>query len=183
MQLKGEIIFDIRAKVKKQIDEKYYVLYQGNNITPIGLKVGHLGLFGWYFSAFTNNNFNLNDYELKNELIQDYPANQYYIFKDEKKYLRYSVVAGINYQFLRNLYINFGIGYGHKELIKSIDEFSYNNDTFIQENYVKIMPDSYSGLEFETGLMCRWNNIIISGGLNSLNFRRLDWNFGVGYCF
>lgn len=182
-KLKGEIIFDIRAKVIKNIDRKYFVIYQGNNITPFGLKVGHVGLWGWYASVFTNTNFNIYDYESNNGVIQNYPVDQYYMVTNEKKYSRYSIVAGFNYQFLKNLYVNVGAGYGHKELLNQIDEYSYNNDTYLANSYMKVNSESYSGLEIEAGLMYKYKNFVFSTGVNLLNAKRLDWNAGIGYCF
>lgn len=182
-QLKGEIIFDIRAKVVKNIDKKYFIVYQANNITPFGLKIGHVGLFGWYVSAFANTNMYIYDYEYDNDIVQEYPVDQYYEITDEKKYARYSIVAGVNYQIFKNLYFDIGLGYGYKELILQIDEYAYNNNEYLQQSYIKNVSESYGGLEFESGLMYKWNNFVFSGGINTLNFKRLDWNIGIGYCF
>ncbi len=182
-QLKGNLVFDIRAQIRKNIDSKYFVLYQANHITPYGLKFGHIGLLGWYVSAFANTNFNMYDYEIDDGLVDDYPSDQYYEIKTDKKYLRYSLVIGVNYQFLKNIYLNLGVGYGYKELNYLVKEYSYNNDSYIGESYFKDISNTYSGVEIETGLMYKLNNFIISGGVGSLNFKRLDWNMGVGYCF
>lgn len=182
-QLKGEIIFDIRAKVIKDIDYKYFIVYQGNNISPYGLKFGHIGLIGWYVSVLTNTNFNMYEYEMDNDVVQDYPADQYYVLSDKKIYSRYSIVLGANYQFLKNLYVSAGVGYGHKELLYEFNEYSYSNDALLGNSYLINNSESYSGLEVEAGLMYKWNNFIFSGGGNILNFRRLDWNVGIGYCF
>ncbi|MBU8892507.1 MAG: hypothetical protein KOO66_06990 [Bacteroidales bacterium] len=181
--LKGEVIFDIRAKVKKDIAKKYFVIYQGNNITPYGLKVGHVSIVGWYVSAFANTNFNLYDYEFEKNMIKEYPVDQYYIVTDDKKYSRYSITVGMNYQFLKNLYLNLGAGYGYKELNQIINEYLYDNNTYLKQSYAKNVSESYSGLELELGIMYSWRYIVLSGGVNSLNFKRLDWNIGVGYCF
>lgn len=182
-ELKGEITFDIRAKVVKNIDKKFYVAYQGNNITPFGLKVGQLGLLGWYVSAFANTNVNKFDYEYVNEVVVDFPVTNYYEITDQKKYGRYSIVAGLNYQFSKHTYFNFGLGYGYKETIWTMDTYAYENNQYLEKSYVKNMSDSYGGLEMETGLMYNFNKFIIIGGINILNFNRLDWNIGVGYCF
>lgn len=182
-QLKGELVIDIRAKVKKKIDKKYFIAYQGNHITPYGIKFGHIGLFGWYVSALANTNFNSYTYEIDNGLVNDYPIDQYYELSSEKKYFRYSFVVGLNYQFLKNTYLNIGAGYGYKEQSYLVNEYSYNNDNYLGESYFKDISNSYSGVEIEIGAMYKLNNFILTGGLSSLSFKRLDWNIGVGYCF
>lgn len=181
--LKGDIVFDIRAKVSETIEDKYFVLYQANNITPYGLKIGNIDLFGWYVSFFTNTNYNLYNYELKNDFIQDFPIDKYYVVTGDIKYHRYSVVAGMNYMLFRNTYFNFGLGYGYKEQIGQLKEYSYSEGIYLATSYFKNTSESYSGLELETGLMYKWNNILFSGGINTLRFKRIDWNLGVGYCF
>lgn len=182
-QLEGDLVIDIRAKVRKNIVKKYFLVYQGNHITPYGLKIGHIGLFGWYVSAFTNTNFNIYDYEMKNGLVSNYPIDQYYEIQDDKKILRYSVIVGANYQIFKNVYLNAGLGYGYKEQMYLAKEYSYVDDGFIKDAYLKEATSTYSGLEIETGIMYRYNNFLIYAGCNSLNFKRLDWSVGLGYCF
>lgn len=183
--LNGDIIFNIRAVViEEKIEKKFYVSYTGSVDAPLGISVGQIGRIGWYISARTSS-------LIKDPLYSyggagwnpEFEEPSYYAFNNTEKIRRMSLLIGINKQINRNLFVFTGIGYGLKDLVWQMDIYSYSNDGFIDNEFVKNPDYSYQGIELEIGTTYRVKNFIISTGISTVNFQYTNWLFGLGYNF
>ncbi|NQU82095.1 MAG: hypothetical protein HQ543_11295 [Bacteroidetes bacterium] len=181
----GNIVFDVRAEViEEEIKKSWFVSYSGNLIAPIGLSFGRVGKTSWYISAKLSPSFRTETvYDCDNEKVIKYDKEGYYTFDDEVIVSCYLLSAGLIFQSGRNFFIYTGAGYGSKDLIWHINEYTYPNDQPAGDSYVKNTGYSYSGFEAEAGMIFRFGKVLVSCGATNLNFTRTDFAFGLGYSF
>jgi hypothetical protein len=209
--LEGDIVFDVKARImedgkhkkKKKIKEKtntnkpekttsaesnpqkhFMVSYNGNPDAPLGFAIGQLGKIGWYLSAEKSLEFSKPKYTYESESWDpDFDMAKYYEFSDTKDIRRLSISGGLTIQLSKSFYLYTGAGYGIKDLIWQIDIYDYETELKTGEEYVKNLDYSYSGLEFETGLIVRMGTFLLQGGITTVNFKYTNWTFGVGLAF
>lgn len=145
-------------------------------------------MFGWcknhggYIRAMTNFNFtHLNPsttYDIDGN-VDGYPA----WFTGQSLKSRLSITGGyLGRIYEDNLYVYVGCGYGIRTLAW---EMIVDNDKQGNE-YVKVAPYSFRGLELETGLVLRlWRGFTLSAGVqtNADRFKYWEANVGVGVMF
>lgn len=71
------------------------------------------------------------------------------------------------------LYVYAGAGYGKRQLLLQ----NYRNE------WLKYTPTSFSGLSAELGLMMAYKHFALSAGVNTISFKYLDVQLGLGYIF
>ncbi|MDT8394741.1 MAG: hypothetical protein RQ761_12930 [Bacteroidales bacterium] len=178
-------VFDVRAEVfEDDMKKLFFISYTGNLVTPFGLRVGMINKLGWYaeFRASLNA-FNTASYQVKDEEFQDYDKPGYYEFNGNEGFSAYSAVAGVTYQLSRNFYLFGGLGYGKEEYHWQIDEYSYDPEEKIGESWVKDDETSLEGFELDLGGMMRFNKILISAGITTINVEVFNWTAGIGIAF
>jgi hypothetical protein len=175
------LVFDVRAEIVRSAPKKsFFLMYVGNATTYFGLRAGMIGRVGFYaelrgnLSAFNSGKYSYND------SIVNYDKPNYYNFTGSNGYAAFSILAGINYQPTKNLFLYLGAGYGKEDYLMEIEEFSYENDAKIGTSYVKYDEYSNSGLEIDIGLMYRIKKLMLSAGGTMINFNTFGWTAGIG---
>ena len=117
------------------------------------------------------------------EYVGNIPNDQAYYFTNNKKKNSYLGTAGMVVKCTSWLYTSVGVGYGNRELLceyATIDNANYQQET---RYWAKNLDYSYSGLAAEVDVMFKAGPIFISAGCNTLNFKYVDLNAGVGVFF
>jgi hypothetical protein len=181
---KQDLVFDVRGElVEEKIEKSLFVSYVGNTTTYMGLRVGMIGKIGWYIEGRMNlQGFEKSNYDYDNGLVKDYDKPGYYEFNGNNGYSALFAGGGITYQAARDLFIYAGAGYGKENYLYEIDNFSYENDAKTGTSYAKD-PDSNEGVEVDAGIIYRFNKILLTGGVATINFNTINWTAGIGYSF
>lgn len=181
-----DLVFDIRVKVKdKDRRRKMFVMLAGNNVTPMGLRVGMLGKTSWYVEArgsllaMQSPKYTYG----KEGSIIDYDKPGYYDFTGTKGWQAYSAVIGITQQINWNTFIYAGVGYGVENYIMEFNNYDYSQSTSTGTDWAKDDKYSNTGVEIDAGLLLRFNKIVVSAGGTALNFKSFGWTASVGYSF
>jgi len=189
--LDNGVIFDIRATVTDSLVKNHFFIHYSagallnnvNYITPFGIQIGKLGKLGWYMSARLNS-LGQAKYNYNGEVITDYQnQNNYYEFDDKVKYPLLTITAGATWQLNWNWFIYGGAGYGARQLLWHINEYSYNNDQLMSNNYVEHEEYTSKGLEMEVGMIFQANVLSFSVGASLLDFKNPGLHIGLGYNF
>ena len=183
--MEENFIFDVRADVlNKKIPKRIFAEIVGNDITPIGLRVGLLGKTGLYIEGRASAKLNASShYHYTNNLITNYDRSGYYNFNGNAYYDAFSVSAGISKQINRNAYVFGGLGYGSQRYIAEIDQYEYANNNQVGNEFAVNTEEDYSGAVLSTGLIINSKNIIFSAGGTSLNFQVFNFTIGAGLLF
>jgi len=175
------LIFDVRAEIiRNKPKQSFFLMYVGNSITYLGLRAGLLGRVGFYaevrgnLMALNTGKYNYNDG------IVNYDQPGYYNFTGSNGYAAFSVLIGVNYQPIKNLFLYLGTGYGKEDYLMKIDEFSYDGDVNTGSSYVKYDQYSNSGVEINLGVMYRIKMLMLSGGATMINLKTFGWTAGIG---
>ena len=95
----------------------------------------------------------------------------------------YAGTAGLVVKCTSWLYTSVGLGYGSRELLCEYITID-NSDYRIEKSYwVKNLDYSYSGLAADLDVMVKFGPEFVSAGCNTLNFKYVDLNAGVGLFF
>lgn len=179
------LVFDIRLKVvEKDRSKKFFVTLAGNDVTPLGLRIGQLGKTGWYFEArgslkaMTSPNYNYDGNK-----INDYEKPGYYEFTGTGGWQAYSVLVGATQQLSINTFIYAGVGYGVENYIMEINEYDYNQTQSTGNDWVKYEKYSNAGVEIDAGVMFKYKKLLLGAGGTALNFKSFGWSASIGYSF
>ena len=165
---------------------KFFVGYAYSIEASYGLTFGGVkSRLGWYVRFRTNMGFSDYDGECRgtSEYVGNIPNDQAYYFTNNKKKNSYLGTAGMVVKCTSWLYTSVGVGYGNRELLceyATIDNANYQHET---RYWAKNLDYSYSGLAAEVDVMFKAGPIFISAGCNTLNFKYVDLNAGVGVFF
>lgn len=165
---------------------KFFIGYSYSNEAPVGLTVGGVkSRLGWYIRFRTNLKFNDYEGECKGDgqMVGTVPGGPFIRFTNKQKVKNYAGVAGIIFKCTSWLYTSVGVGYGNRELLceyKSIDAVDHNKET---SHWCKHVDYSYTGLAGDLDVMVKLGSVYVSAGCNTLNFKYVDLNAGVGLFF
>ena len=173
-----ELISYIPQKEKKPREPmKFFVGY--------GLTVGGVGeRFGWYARFKTNMSFDNYTYECRGtDEFVSYPDNTSLRFTNEKKVNSLAASAGLVVKCTPRLYTSVGLGYGKRELLCEFYTWDKNNINTQNTYWAKNTDYSYEGVVADLDIMVRFGSIFVSAGCNTLNFKYVDLNAGLGLFF
>lgn len=173
-------------KVKKPREPmKFFVGYAFSIEAPYGLTVGGVGeRFGWYARFKTNMSFENYTYECRgtDEFINS-PENTAVNFTNKKKVNCITASAGLVVKCTPWLYSSFGLGYGKRELLCEFNARDKNDINIINTFWAKNIDHSYEGVVADLDFMVKFGSVFVSAGCNTLNFKYVDLNAGVGVFF
>ncbi len=169
---------------------EFFVGYSYSIESPYGFTVGGMGRrFGWYVRFKTNMSFmsytdECND---QGEIIRfSNSGGESYELNQDKSSRTNSVAgtAGLIGRCFPRLYVSVGLGYGERALLHSFTTHSYENYDSTREIWCRNIDSSYKGVAAEADLMVRIaKSVFISVGCNTVNFKYLDLNAGLGLFF
>ena len=163
---------------------KFFLGYAYSIEAPYGLTVGVKSRFGWFIRFKTNLGFDDYDEECRgtDELVGSTSDNAYH-FTNKKKVNSYAGTAGVVFKCTSWLYTSVGLGYGSRELLCEYATID-NSDHRIEKSYwAKNLDYSYSGLAADLDVMIKVGPVFVSAGCNTLNFKYVDLNAGIGLFF
>lgn len=164
---------------------KFFVGYTYSIEAPYGITVGGVvNRLGWYARFKTNMSFNNYDGKCRGvgELIT-FPENASFNFTNAKKVNSYGVTAGMIVKCMPGLYTTIGLGYGKRDLICEYITTDLNNSNSHNAYWCKNIDYSYNGLSADFDVMIKLGPVFVSAGCNTLNFKYIDLNAGLGVFF
>ena len=135
--IEDTLIFQVRA-MKQPVKKKFFITWEANTITWLGLRAGMTGKFGFYAEFRGNPDaFNKSSFTCKDGILTDYNLPGYYTYTGKNGYSAFSVLGGITWQMVPNLFFYFGAGYGKEYYMVQIDQFNYDNPLAYSKSYAK----------------------------------------------
>jgi hypothetical protein len=184
--IEDTLTFRVRA-VKQPVKKKFFVTLEGNTITWLGLRAGMLGKTGFYAEIRGNPDaFKKSSFTCNNGILTDYNVPGYYSFTGKNGYSAFSVLGGITWQAVPNLFFYYGVGYGKENYLVQINQFSYGNSTAFGKAYAKYTGYCTSGFEIDLGLIYRVKWFLVSAGATNLSYgssNLFNWTAGIGVTF
>jgi hypothetical protein len=181
--IEDTLTFQVRA-VKQPVKKKYFVSLVGNTVTWLGLRGGMTGKIGFYAEIRGNPDaFKKSSFTCSDGILTDYSVPGYYSFTGKNGYAAFSVLGGINWQAVPDLFIYGGAGYGKENYLVQVDQFDYGNSTSYGQAYAKYTGYCTSGVEIDAGVMYRVKWLLLSAGATTLNFSLFNWTAGIGVTF
>lgn len=170
---------------------EFFTGYAYSVEAPYGITVGGMARrLGWYVRFKTNMSFQNHDYACTNDgVLTDFPTSHESYTSDlskKNKINSFQATAGILVKCNTWLYASMGLGYGRRELLHPF--VTHSQDNYYDENtqrklWAKNMDSSYTGIAAEADLIGRWHAFFLSAGCNTVNFKYIDLNVGVGMFF
>ena len=159
---------------------KFFIGYSFSPTAPYGVTIGGVGQrLGWYIRFKTNMSFQ--SYE-EGKTISDFTDNASYEYL-EKKANTYATTAGIVIRTLPWLYTSIGFGYGNHDLLYKYRTVDYDDSNKTSDIWCKQNDDSFKGVAADIDFMAQMGSFFISVGCNTVNFKYIDLNAGVGLFF
>lgn len=181
-----ELVSYIPPKEKKPREPmKFFVGYAFSIEAPYGLTVGGVGeRFGWYARFKTNMSFDNYTYECRGtDEFVSYPDNTSLRFTNEKKVNSLAASAGLVVKCTPWLYTSVGLGYGKRELLCEYQTTSWDDVSIQKNDWAKNTDYSHEGVVVDLDFMVKFGSVFVSAGCNTLNFKYVDLNAGVGVFF
>ena len=180
-----ELDFDIRLKVdEKDRSKKFFVTLAGNDVTPLGLRIGQLGKTGWYIEARGSlKAMDSPNYNYDGNTVNDYEKPGYYEFTGTGGWQAYSAIVGVTQQVTMNTFVYAGVGYGIENYIMEINEYDYTQTPSTGNDWVKYEEYSNAGVEIDAGVLFSYKKLLLGAGGTALNFKSFGWSASLGYSF
>lgn len=164
---------------------KFFAGYAFSIEAPYGLTVGGVGeRFGWYARFRTNMSFDDYTGECRGDRELLPPPDDFSVnFTNKKKFNNIAASAGLVIKCAPWLYSSVGLGYGKRELLYeyiTTDHFDSNNKNIF---WAKNTDYSYEGVVVDLDFMVKFGPVFVSAGCNTLNFKYIDLNAGIGVFF
>lgn len=136
----------------------------------VSLTFGSYKKNGWYFRGKYNINNKAVAYDVDDDgQINNPYASNYYVFNGETSENRLSATVGWITKLNKNsLFFTLGAGYGKRDLLWSVDEYSNQDNSLQKTSWAKHNKASLNGIEVETGIMLRFLVFNIMAGVNGI---------------
>lgn len=164
---------------------KLFLGYAYSIEAPYGLTVGGVWeRLGWYARVRTNMSFDKSLVECQgNNKLVNQPENESYEFTNRKKTNALLVSAGLVVKCTPWLYTSVGLGYGKRELLCEYKTWSWDDMNKQTMAWAKNTDHSYEGAVVDLDFMVKMGPVFVSAGCNTVNFKYVDLNAGVGVFF
>ncbi|MFA7081442.1 MAG: hypothetical protein WC135_02405 [Bacteroidales bacterium] len=161
--------------IKTYSTNNFFLLDEGFSPSPqfsYGITFGRVKRIGWYGSILLGTNLRASgDYESDNS--SGFINNDLPFYSGEKSFSRFAINTGGVIRFGEPVYLYGGIGYGYRNTFWEL----------LNKEQVKNTWSSYSGFNFEIGLIFKIRNFIFSTGISALNTDYMDYKIGIGWNF
>lgn len=181
-------IFSPAEEKRQKPDEpmKFFLGYAFSIESPYGLTFGGVkNRLGWYVRLRSNLSFQDNTGECRgsNEFVGTVPDNLTFRFTGEKKTNSLAGTAGLVVKCTPWLYTSVGLGYGSRELLCQYKTFGQNDHKVENTYWAKNLSYSYDGLAADVDIIVKLGPMFLSAGCNTINFKYIDLNAGLGVFF
>jgi len=171
---------------KYPIPPQLFLSYNISGSSLYGLTFGLISRWGFYVRGKTNGSIENSDLLFENGYVTNYPGTGYYLIDEKVRRSRLGITAGVIHRIFNNFYISVGAGYGFRNLMWHYNDYEYDRNTLTGESYVKDNRKSATGCEMELGVnykIGKRKRLFINAGMNTINFKFFEPNFGIGYVF
>lgn len=186
-QAEESISSPLRGQKQDIPDEpmKFFVGYAFSPEAPYGLTVGGVkNRLGWFARFRTNLSFNDYTGECRGRgQLATLPGNSAVRFTDNKKVNSYAGTAGLVVKCTPWLYTSIGLGYGKRDLLCEYTTTDFTDSKNQKTYWSKNIDYSYNGLAADLDVMLKLGPIFVSAGCNTINFKYIDLNAGIGVFF
>lgn len=178
-RLEKQVVYKLTMKLVLSEDQKTRTLVMpvmGVGSTPsYGILVGVVRKYGVYLKAKSDFRGNSTDLVCDDAgLVQEGEGMGSEVwFTGDTRASRFSITAGGLLRLKRPLYLYAGLGYGYKKLAWET----------VNEVWAENKDHTYKGLEVEAGLIYRYKDYAIMGGLQTNQFNYLEGTIGIGIMF
>ena len=181
----AQLVFDVRVSLEEDNRTRdMMIMLVGNDVTPLGLRIGQLGKTSWYVEARASLLAMENpNYTYADGTITDYDQLGYYEISGDKGWQAYSVVAGVTQQVHRRLFLYLGAGYGVENYILEINNFSYDSDQSTGSDWAVYQDFNTEGIEIDAGLLYNYKMLVFGAGGTALDFSSFGWTASLGIKF
>jgi len=181
----GQLIFDIRVSIEKDKRTRdIMVMLVGNDVTPLGLRIGQLGKTAWYVEARASLLApEKTNYYYGNGEITDYDQLGYYEITGTHGWQAYSIVAGVTQQVNRHVFLYLGAGYGVENYILEFNNYNYDNDQSTGKAWAIYKGFDTKGIEIDAGLIVNYKMLVFGAGATALDFSSFGWTASLGVKF
>jgi hypothetical protein len=200
----------VSATINPRLVDKYFFINFGtiipsgeNDITSAfekfgkgsiySLTIGKVAKTGWYVRAKFNGQTNTKEYTIENSEVNG-PPGSYFVYNNEIANNRLSATFGITKRLARTAFLLVGAGYGQRELLWGIYEYSNSNNSYLKSGWGNNKGGYYAGPEAEAGLLLKVSIFNISLGINAIVYNTqssssfnqkpyFDYQMGIGINF
>lgn len=163
----------------ERVPMRFFVGYSFSPTAPYGLSFGGIGQrMGWYARFKTNMSFQSSEKGSITEFAQN--ASYQYV---EKQANTYAGTVGMLVRCNAWLYASAGVGYGNHDLAYRYRVVAWDDSDRITDVWCKQNDDSFKGVAAEADLLFKIGAAFVSVGCNTINFKYIDLNAGVGIFF
>ncbi|RHJ87839.1 hypothetical protein [Parabacteroides sp. AM08-6] len=178
---------DMEKQNKPKVPMKFFIGYAYSIEAPYGITIGGVkNNLGWFARFRTNMSFS-DDYvgecRGEGEVVGTLPGEPIFNFTNKKKTNSYAATAGLVVKCAPWLYTSIGLGYGNRELLceyETIDASDYRKHA---SYWCKNIDYSYKGVAADLDVMIKMGPVFVSAGCNTINFKYVDLNAGLGVFF
>jgi hypothetical protein len=178
-RLEKQVVYKLDLKLILPEDQKRKTLIMAEggfhpSHTSFGVMAGIVAKHGAYVrfrSDFGSTSANL-ECDDTGALTSGGTGTPYYIEGSSAK-SRLSITGGYLYRFIKPLYGYIGGGYGQRTLAWET----------VEGEWVKNIDHSASGIAAEIGLIGQYKGMALSLGVQTINFKYMELNVGVGFFF
>ncbi len=165
----------------------FFVGYQYSIEAPYGLTFGGIrNRVGWYVRFRTNMSFDNYTAECSDQnggKLVDASAGETYYFTNQKKKNCYALTGGMVVKCTNWLYTSIGLGYGDRSVLYEYRMVDPTTASEVNSGWAKHLDASYNGVAADLDFMVKMGKIYVSAGCNTINFKYIDLNAGVGLFF
>ncbi|MDR1980316.1 MAG: hypothetical protein LBQ39_01690 [Tannerellaceae bacterium] len=159
----------------------FFAGYSFSPLMPVGITVGGISnRIGWYGRFKTNASFQKSSYRFINGRPE--VGEEVYLKPVRKKRSSFAATAGVVIQCTPWLYTSAGAGYGKYDLLYAYARLN-DEEVEVEKIWFKNIDASYKGISAEIDVAVKWGAVYISAGCNTLSFKYVDLNAGVGVFF
>ncbi|MEG1545062.1 MAG: hypothetical protein RR382_11160, partial [Tannerellaceae bacterium] len=163
---------------------KFFVGYAFSIEAPYGLTVGGVARrLGWYARFKTNFSFDKALGICNNKEVLNVSDKVYYNFTGEKRVNTYLGTVGMVVKCTPWLYTSIGLGYGSREMQWRYVSYNFADDKKNKEEWCKNTQASYDGIAADLDVTLKFDRFFISAGCNTMSFKYVDLNAGLGVFF
>jgi hypothetical protein len=178
-RLEKQVVYKLDLKLILPEDQKRKTLIMAEggfhpSHTSFGVMAGIVAKHGAYVRFRSDFGSTSADLECDDTgaLTSGGTGTPYYIEGSSAK-SRLSITGGYLYRFIKPLYGYIGGGYGQRTLVWET----------VEGEWVKNIDHSASGIAAEIGLIGQYKGMALSLGVQTINFKYMELNVGVGFFF
>lgn len=182
---------DIRdSKISKiyNVKPQFFMGYIFSPSASYGLNIGVLWKEnGAYCRLKSNLRFQKSSFNVNNtKVLSQFPEltnDKYLVYSNKYKESCHTFSVGYIRKINEHFFLSSGIGYGARYMLMDFGIFDKKTDNLIKSEWAEYSDLTYKGIEVEADLMYRYKKFYASAGINTIQFKFIDYSIGIGIFF